>query len=73
MKGEIKYNDNNINEIDLYNIRKKIISVVDQDAEFFFDSVIENISYNNNNINYKKVEEYILISQNNYTQVEAKS
>lgn len=60
MKGEIKYNDNNINEIDLYNIRKKIISVVDQDAEFFFDSVIENISYNNNNINYKKVEEYML-------------
>ncbi len=59
MSGEIKYNNNNINDIDLYNIRKNIIAVVDQEAEFFFDSVIENISYNNDDIDNKKVEEYM--------------
>jgi len=36
MEGTIKYNENSIENLDLYNIRKNIVSVVDQDAEFFF-------------------------------------
>lgn len=36
MEGTMKYNENSIENLDLYNIRKNIVSVVDQNAEFFF-------------------------------------
>ncbi len=58
MEGAIKYNENSIENLDLYNIRKNVVAVVDQDAEFFFDSIWDNVSPNNESMNEKKMMKY---------------
>lgn len=57
MKGNIWYNDHDIKDIDLYSLRKKQIAIIDQDSEFFFDSVKENISLNIPEFNVQQVQE----------------
>src|SRR5699024_3061713 len=53
----IWYNDHDIKDIDLYSLRKKQIAIIDQDSEFFFDSVKENISLNIPEFNVQQMQE----------------
>lgn len=61
MNGNIWYNDYNIRDIDLYCIRKNHIAIIDQDSEFFFDSVEGNISINISEFNVQKMQELAMM------------
>lgn len=46
MQGNIWYDDYDSTELDLYAMRKEKIAIIDQECEFFFDSIEENIKMN---------------------------
>lgn len=58
-EGSIKYNNIDIKDMDMYELRKNIISVVDQDAEFFFNNIKENLELETKNTNDEYLSEYI--------------
>lgn len=45
IKGDILINQKNISDINMYYARRNLIAVVDQECEFFFDSIGENLNY----------------------------
>lgn len=54
--GEILYNDNDINNIDMYKIRKHIISVVEQEPILLEDTIKNNLSYGIDDISLEDIE-----------------
>lgn len=59
MKGNVFYNNINIQDLNLYNTRKYKIAVVDQETIFFFDSIEENFNVCVNETDYTKYLNYI--------------
>lgn len=57
--GTIKYNENNILDLDMYNTRKNLIGVVEQEPTLLNDSIINNLTYNLDNYDLNKLE-YLL-------------
>lgn len=57
--GTIKYDENDILDLDMYSIRKDLIGVVEQEPHLLNDSIINNITYNLDNYDSNKLE-YLL-------------
>lgn len=56
MKGSIQFDYHDIKDVDTYSIRKEQVAIVDQDSEFFFDSIEENISMNISEISTSQIQ-----------------
>ena len=54
--GSIKYDKNDILDLDMYSIRKNLIGVVEQEPHLLNDSIINNITYNLDNYDSSKLE-----------------
>ncbi|MBN4050969.1 MAG: hypothetical protein COA82_11805 [Alkaliphilus sp.] len=57
--GEIYYNDKNIKELDMYDIRKKIIGVSQQEPKLINGSLFNNVTYGVSNYKYEEIEEVL--------------
>ncbi|WP_461614465.1 ATP-binding cassette domain-containing protein [Clostridium sp. Marseille-QA1073] len=57
--GQVLYNNININNMDLYYLRQNKVSVSEQEPTLIQDSIQNNITYDNENIEKKMVEYYI--------------
>lgn len=59
IKGKIMYNDTDINNLDLYHIRKKIISFLDQEPVLLHSTIYENLTQDIDNINFDNLYDLI--------------
>lgn len=59
IEGNILFNRINIKELDMYTVRKQNISLVDQEAEFFFDSIKDNYEELGDEFDFYKFVHYV--------------
>lgn len=57
--GDVKINGISIKNLDMYNVRNKLIGVTEQEPLLLPDSIMNNITYNLDEINTNKLNEYI--------------
>lgn len=58
-KGNIKFNNIDIEELDLYHIRETKISYIAQDPMYFKGSIVENLTFNNLQLDFSIITKYI--------------
>lgn len=59
IEGNIFFNRINIKEVDMYTVRKRNMSLVDQESEFFFDSIKDNFEELGDEFDFSKFTQYI--------------
>ncbi|MBU5437455.1 ABC transporter ATP-binding protein/permease [Tissierella sp. MSJ-40] len=60
-KGKIYYNDIEIKDLDLYDTRKKIIGVSEQEPKLMSDTILNNITYGLNTYDYRDIDMFLNI------------
>lgn len=58
-KGSINYNNLKLQEIDLYDVRETKIAILDQEPLLIHSNIYENLTYNNDNIDIKRLNQLI--------------
>lgn len=58
-QGNVLYNDINIKQLDMYNIRKKLIGIVEQEPTLFEDTLINNLVFGNDQFEEKIIEKWM--------------
>ncbi len=60
-EGNIKYNDTDIKDINMYNMRHELIGVLEQEPILLNDTILYNLSLDSNCIEHNKLKEFIEI------------
>jgi ATP-binding cassette subfamily C protein len=58
-QGKVFYNDKSIEQLDMYNIRRKLIGVSEQEPVLFNDTLINNIILGNKELKKKTISEWM--------------